>query len=969
MTAISQMHLNARSKIVRQKNVYMDTFVELVKKGQLAIERSKVREAEHHFRSALASWAKGDGNESLLLAQCFMHLSDTLRLSGNQMREKEQLYLRSLDVSRKVLAARAGRDLDPLNGTKEEIVSQIVLVLARLCKLAFRTDRANTAEAWRLEMLQLLNAHDGGSRDVSFGLNRLTPAGLNAVAELAAALSSAQTPSGLAQAAPLFERFLLSANRAPEKPRTVLQSLYVTQCRIRLAEIYFKLNTNITAAATLSTQAISTMEQILIANCGDRKGMASTHAIPEIFLSALEVAAAVLPLSQDPVVQRQGRLFQERFRGLRQLFHHQEQQLRELQLRGSLPRQQQQTILLQHQAQQQNLLLGQIAQHQPRAMLGHLRHNAMRFHPLQSKNDVRIVDKGKAPVPDAKDGNFIAERPGKATLANTVTKVASSEATKATSATNNDEEKVTTKTSTNPVQENVATKDEVVIIAGPEVKQETKKDASASVVLCKPKYPSRRDMSVEQWIRQRDERLDKLWKKNTKTAETAWKNKFSEREQIIRKHIKRLKEKLEPEQLQKTLQSKLDLVDRQFEGRERRAWWRKQILVHRAKQEALLRREELQAILQARRKALCKRMADQTQAMIQTLEAELQQRAKQAERAKRARIATESPSKQVVPEPNVKAESAPVEANETPRNEDLKRVRAPTPSSPASRRTSQRRKEKEQHEQEQLAFKRAAKAIDEQNNATSLQESSEEESYEYHSQDEIDTTIRCFDSKGDVTAAADRPSVDMPSAPLAPICLEADYKKNLMCKYMSSGNLTKFVAVFPHTASKHAVQEDIRRMCRRKDWISNAKSPRRASSRRKRKDTKPPRKRKRSVRLYQALSLRGRLTLTRSDSGNNSPGVPLPSEPRRKDAKWPRVEDVTDYQWVKQQPSGTSFVYEEGDPVTVVSSISDFSIDGHIQTINSQEVLVRLDKGMGGSLMTIKLDDVRVCRYMLMKTR
>ena len=38
MTAISQMHLNARSKIVRQKNVYMDTFVELVKKGQLEEE-------------------------------------------------------------------------------------------------------------------------------------------------------------------------------------------------------------------------------------------------------------------------------------------------------------------------------------------------------------------------------------------------------------------------------------------------------------------------------------------------------------------------------------------------------------------------------------------------------------------------------------------------------------------------------------------------------------------------------------------------------------------------------------------------------------------------------------------------------------------------------------------------------------------------------------------------------------------
>ena len=37
--------------------------------------------------------------------------------------------------------------------------------------------------------------------------------------------------------------------------------------------------------------------------------------------------------------------------------------------------------------------------------------------------------------------------------------------------------------------------------------------------------------------------------------------------------------------------------------------------------------------------------------------------------------------------------------------------------------------------------------------------------------------------------------------------------------------------------------------------------------------------------------------------------------------------------------------------------------------LSVQEVLVRLDKGMGGSLMTIKLDDVRVCRYMLMKTR
>ena len=100
---------------------------------------------------------------------------------------------------------------------------------------------------------------------------------------------------------------------------------------------------------------------VLHSSSGDRKGMASTHAIPEIFLSALEVAAAVLPLSQDPVVQRQvgrsvlvartsvvdpcslvfadnatsyttrasvyvlrsqGRLFQERFRGLRQLFHH-----------------------------------------------------------------------------------------------------------------------------------------------------------------------------------------------------------------------------------------------------------------------------------------------------------------------------------------------------------------------------------------------------------------------------------------------------------------------------------------------------------------------------------------------------------------------------------------------------------------------------------------------------------------------
>ena len=43
----------------------------------------------------------------------------------------------------------------------------------------------------------------------------------------------------------------------------------------------------------------------LLRSSRDRKGLASTHAIPEIFLSALEVAAAVLPLSQDPVVQRQ----------------------------------------------------------------------------------------------------------------------------------------------------------------------------------------------------------------------------------------------------------------------------------------------------------------------------------------------------------------------------------------------------------------------------------------------------------------------------------------------------------------------------------------------------------------------------------------------------------------------------------------------------------------------------------------
>lgn len=34
-----------------------------------------------------------------------------------------------------------------------------------------------------------------------------------------------------------------------------------------------------------------------------------------------------------------------------------------------------------------------------------------------------------------------------------------------------------------------------------------------------------------------------------------------------------------------------------------------------------------------------------------------------------------------------------------------------------------------------------------------------------------------------------------------------------------------------------------------------------------------------------------------------------------------------------------------------------------------QEVLVRLDKGVGGSVMAIKLDDVRVCRYMFMKSR
>ena len=40
-------------------------------------------------------------------------------------------------------------------------------------------------------------------------------------------------------------------------------------------------------------------------------------------------------------------------------------------------------------------------------------------------------------------------------------------------------------------------------------------------------------------------------------------------------------------------QSKLDSVDRQFESRERHAWWRKEILMHRAKQEAILRREEV----------------------------------------------------------------------------------------------------------------------------------------------------------------------------------------------------------------------------------------------------------------------------------------------------------------------------------------------------------------------------------------
>ena len=43
----------------------------------------------------------------------------------------DKISLLTVQVSRKVLAARAGRDLDPLNGTKEEIVSQIVLVLAR----------------------------------------------------------------------------------------------------------------------------------------------------------------------------------------------------------------------------------------------------------------------------------------------------------------------------------------------------------------------------------------------------------------------------------------------------------------------------------------------------------------------------------------------------------------------------------------------------------------------------------------------------------------------------------------------------------------------------------------------------------------------------------------------------------------------------------------------------------------------
>ena len=40
-------------------------------------------------------------------------------------------------------------------------------------------------------------------------------------------------------------------------------------------------------------------------------------------------------------------------------------------------------------------------------------------------------------------------------------------------------------------------------------------------------------------------------------------------------------------------QSQLSCADRQFERRERRAWWRKEILVHRAKQEAILRREEV----------------------------------------------------------------------------------------------------------------------------------------------------------------------------------------------------------------------------------------------------------------------------------------------------------------------------------------------------------------------------------------
>ena len=41
------------------------------------------------------------------------------------------------------------------------------------------------------------------------------------------------------------------------------------------------------------------------------------------------------------------------------------------------------------------------------------------------------------------------------------------------------------------------------------------------------------------------------------------------------------------------VQSKLDGVDRQFESRERHAWWRKEILMYRAKQEAMLRREEV----------------------------------------------------------------------------------------------------------------------------------------------------------------------------------------------------------------------------------------------------------------------------------------------------------------------------------------------------------------------------------------